>query len=1201
MIEIKKHLMPDRFFMCFVLVIVVVQLRQQQFWKMVFQNMATKFNNEQLLAIEARKDNILVAAGAGSGKSTVLVERLMRKIIGESIGIDQFLIVTFTNLAAREMAEKLRESLNDALAAEPGNQHLHDQLYRLPYAHISTFHGFCNKLLQRYYYLADLEPNMVLMDDLEAALLHQEVLAAFFEDRYEDDDFKLLVDVFGSDRSDEPLADLLSKIYEVARANPDMDEWLNGFGNLYDFGTTVDTWAFFNQIRQLVLVQIAAATGHIELAKELAISAQMDGVVHGYLELYGQDLALIEELTTTITNGSYEEIRNLILHTKPAPFPRIKKAHWDEELHQQANDARKEFLRIIDKLGEDFFAYSNESHILHFERCRVLVTALARVVRLFDNVFSARKKAESKLDFSDLERLTLAILTEHPDVLTEIATDFNEIMIDEYQDTNEMQERIVGLIAAAHKVPMFMVGDVKQSIYRFRLAEPGIFQAKYAKFQQVETNDLKIDLMQNYRSSKDVIDATNYIFARIMDAAVGEIAYDEAAALKLGVAEESFAFNQSELCVIDKTAVVGDNPELELLHDAELEAHLIAQKIVKMTVDSTIFDRKKGGERPLNYDDIVILLRSMTASTTFYEILASYGIPVAIETAGNLLEEPEIIAVLSALRIIDNPDQDIPLAAVMRSPLFFFSEPELAAIRIKAEPKSSFFDAVKAFGSTSSNNDLQLRVQDFLAKLNHWRYISKNTTLSLLLRKIYETTSYYQFVLGITGGELRRANLDLLVDIADGFETRTTHGLYGFLQHLELVTRTGKIIPKAKLPVATAGVKIMTIHKSKGLEFPVVFVSQLQKKFNTQDESGNYVIHKNFGVGLQYIDPVLRLKQKTLPITMIAKTMRNEMLAEEMRLLYVALTRAKSKLILIAVAKNEDTITKLATKEITLAHVRLAATRYLDWVLPVVAGKSPDNPWHWSVVSEIDVTLTNLKTTETDIKTPPATDFDAIFARKYPLEHLTTITAKQSVTQRKTEETVPLYHGIPERMETPAYDQPSFITTDTKATEIGTAFHQLMQHLPVTAGHTLATLTILKDDLVARHIIRTELANQVNLADIYRYTQSQLFQKMLNAKSVHKELPFTLMFDARMVEKEKAAKALLQGVVDLLVEFDDEVWIVDYKTDRVGNSAAEQNFLKRRYDIQMKYYLQAMREIFPQKRIIAKVYFMRVGEFVEYE
>lgn len=1161
--------------------------------------MATKFNDEQLLAIAARNDNILVAAGAGSGKSTVLVERLMRKIIDEKIEIDQFLIVTFTNLAAREMANKLRESLNDALAKTPDSQHLQNQILKLPYADISTFHGYCNKILQRYYYVIEMDADMQLMDDLEAVLLRQEALESFFEDMYEDADFRMLVAMFGTDRSDEPLAELMMKIYEIARANPDMNSWLAAFGKLYEIDETLDDWFFYDQLKQLSLIQLAAAKNYLKTAQELAIAAQMDEVTHDYLALATADYELITLLEQALATGSYEEVRTILLQTKPANFPRIKKKHWDEALHKQANDSRKEFLGILDTLAQDYFAYSNQSHVLHFSHSRVVVSALARVVNLFHDYYLAIKKDLSKLDFADLEQLTLAILQKNPDILTEVAADFNEIMIDEYQDTNEMQEKIVQMIASVKQIPCFMVGDVKQSIYRFRLAEPAIFQAKYANFQAVN-NNLKIDLMKNYRSSRDVIDATNYLFAQIMDEAAGEIEYDAAAELKLGVDEADFTFNKPEVWLLDKVTIGDVDPARKLETDAELEAHFIAEKIVKLTGNSLVFDRKKAQERPVKYDDIVILLRNMAAATTFYEILTSYEIPVTIETAGNLLTETEIVTIVSALRVIDNPEQDIPLVAVMRSPLFFFTEPELATIRVASERGISFYESVKAFCITADDKDLQQRVKAFCLQLNNWRYLAKNLSLAGLLQKIYEATGYYEFVLGIRGGALRRANLDLLVNVADNYQARTTQGVDGFLNYLDQLDRYERSIPKAKLPTSSAGVKIMTIHKSKGLEFSVVFVSQLQKKFNTKDEIGNYVIHKNYGLGLQYIDPVLRLKQKTLPTIMLAKKLHYEMLAEEMRLLYVALTRAKSKLILTGVLKDRDTIDNLLTRDIKPVHARLAATRYLDWILPAVGGVDAKNPWQVEVATLKSANATGEKFASLVEKKAPVIDFDAVYAREYPLGELTTITAKQSVTQRKIEETVPLYRGIPEAFATPAYDLPTFMTSATKATAIGTAFHQFMQHLPITAGHTKMSLTTLKDDLVKRHIIRQDLVTKINLGSVLQFTQSALFQRMLDAKSLHKELPFTMMFAAGTVEPKKA-KALLQGVVDLLVEFEEEVWIVDYKTDQVTDFAAEMMMLRQRYEIQMKYYLQAIRDIFPRKRVVAQVYFMRVSEVIEYE
>jgi len=1164
--------------------------------------MAAKFNDKQLQAIASKSQEILIAAGAGSGKSTVLVERLMRKIIQDKINVDQFLIVTFTNLAAREMTEKLRESLNNAIAKNPNSPHLQQQLYKIPYANISTFHGFCNKVLQRYYYLVDLDANMQLMDDMEAVMLRAEVLDDFMNDMYEDEGFLLLVDVFGTDRSDATLGDLLIKIYEIARANPEMESWLSGLERLYQIsGKSVDEWKFYEQVKELIFPLLEAAASHIEKAREIAENAGTASAPHGYLKKADADLAIINRVSETLEMGSYEEVRHSLAHTKIPNFParssKLAKENWDEELHKEASEERKKFKTVLDALKQDFYAYTNESHLLHFSRGRELVVTLARMVMLFHERFSAEKRELSKLDFSDLERLTLEIFLGNNEALEEIAADFKEIMIDEYQDTNEMQERIVKMISDAKDVPMFMVGDVKQSIYRFRLAEPSIFQGKYAAYKSDDHAGEKIDLMQNYRSSCDVIDATNYLFERIMDVKVGEIEYDQDAALKLGITEENYAFNKPEVYIIDKESVACDDLDKSLLHDAQLEAHFIAQKIRKMIDDSAeVWDRKAQANRQIEYNDIVILLRSMTSSVDFYEILSSYNIPVSTLTTGNLLEEIEIITILSALRTIDNPYQDIPLVAIMRSPLFFFTEPELAEIRVKT-PAASFYESVKAFDRATINVDLQLKVADFLAKITNWRYQSKYSSIAGLLRMIYEETSYYEFVLGTSGGQLRRENLDLLETIAEDYEKRTMKDVYGFLHYLDHLQALGKEIPKGSVATSNEGVKIMTIHKSKGLEFHIVFLASIQKQFNTRDEIGNYVIHKNFGVGVQYIDPVLRLKQKTLVTTLLAKKMRNEMLAEEMRLLYVALTRAKSKLILTGVMKDTDTIEKLAATNIAPTYARLSSKRYIDWILPVINKEAVDNPWQWEIVSEIDTQADVVESTIPEELTPPEVNFDEIFARIYQFEELTTITAKQSVTQRKIEETIPLYKGIPEPIEIVAYDQPSFIQTATKATEVGTAFHQFMQHLPIQTGHTLERLVNLKDELVARNIIKSLLADKINLEDILHFTESAIYGELLTAEKIHKELPFTLLFNAGTVD---TAKALLQGVIDLLAEFEDVVWIVDYKTDKVDNFALDEPMLKRRYDIQMKYYLQAIRDIYPDKTVIAHVYFMRAGKLITY-
>lgn len=1162
--------------------------------------MATQFNKQQELAVYTKEKNVLVAAGAGSGKTTVLIERILQKILQDGVNVDELLVLTFTNLAAREMKERLRLRLADELTKQPQNEHLQMQLYKLPLANISTFHTFCFQIVKRYYYLVDLDVTVTLMDDGDALALRDDVLEAFLDDQYEKDEFLTLVHTFGGDRSDAALGVLLMKIYELARANPKMEGWLDNLSHLYKMDdATLETWHGYEDVLRFVKPLLELANSHLEEARELVARSQITDLTHGYVAgVYDQDIALLQAVTENLAH--YEKTRDLLQETKLANFPAIKKKDYDPELHEQAKKAREKFKEAINTLKSDFFVYTDASHTIHFNQGEKLANLLAKAVKDFDDRFFQVKKEQNRLDFSDLERLTLQILTnQEANVLEEVAATFCEIMIDEYQDTNDMQEYMATLIKEAGSATTFMVGDVKQSIYRFRLAEPAIFQNKYNAFKNPSVDGLKIDLMENYRSSKEVIDGTNYVFEHLMDEEIAEITYDDDAALKVGVKEASDDFNTPELHLIDKSVVTTQEAELENFTDAELEAHHIAQRLVRMvTQKEKIWDRKGGEHRPLQYSDVVILMRSMTASATFYGILSDYGIPVKTEVAGNLLEETEIITALSALRVIDNPYQDIPLVATLRSPLFLFTEPELARIKTATPSAATFYDCLKHYPENSVDRALIDKVCAFMERLHRWRFDSRSQSLAQTLRTIYSDTSYDDFVLGLTSGKLRRANLDLLLQMADDFQTRRTLGLSQFLRHLDHLQALGKTVPKAHVEEATSGVKIMTIHKSKGLEFPLVILAGIQKKFNVQDEMGDYILHKNYGIGMKYIDPDLRLKQKTMTGTLLAKTLRKEMLAEEMRLLYVALTRAKTKLILTGVTKTIEHAHELASKDIRPAYVRSSAKSYLDWLLPVVLKKAIDNPWHTEEVTSLQWPPTHDSSQKALEQEPPTIDLEATFNRTYAQVELTTIIAKQSVSQRKEEETVPLFKGIPEARDKVAYDRPSFMETDVKATEVGTALHQYMQHLPLDVAHTDESLVAFKEDLITRKIIKPSIADRINLGDVLNFMNSDLVSQIKEAKQIKRELPFTMLIQAG---ESEIAKAMLQGIIDMLVEFDEEVWIVDYKTDHVANFELEGSMLRRRYEIQMKYYLQAMKDLYPSKKVTAHVYFMRVGKVVVYE
>ena len=1168
-----------------------------------------KWNPAQHQAIHERRKEILVSAGAGSGKTAVLIERIMQKILTENRNVDEILIVTFTNLAAKEMKERLRIRLEEALADSPLEKHLQDQIYKIPYANISTFHTFCNELARRYYYLLDLDANITLIDDAQVALMKDEVLEAQFE-RFHDEqnpDFLLLEASFGTDRDDESLKIMLLKMYEMARANPNMDDWLDGLTDLYDMPTSdLSTWIHYPKFTEFIELLTDEAKNHLQKARAAALQAPLVEKTHPYLDgVYESDLALLKQLIVNI--DTYGAAREFLYSMSLERFPTAKKAEFDEMLHKEVSESRKRFKTIIEGIKKDFFAYTNETHRIHFEHCQRVMKSLVSVIRLYHKALMTHKKAQNKLDFSDLEWFAWELLSK-PEIAQEVATQFKEIMIDEYQDTNDMQETIIGLMRQMVTVPLFMVGDVKQSIYRFRQAEPSIFRNKYQRYQGTingaASSVLKIDLMENYRSSKEVIDATNSVFERLMDEAVAEIKYDEDARLKLGVTgEETGDFNQAELHLIDREEIL-TNTSVNEQSANEIEARHVAGLVHDyVTNGHEIYDRKLGKKRQVQYGDIVILMRSLTHVSIYQDVFTKYGIPLFTESPGDLLQATEVINILSLLKVIDNPYQDIELVGVMRSPLFFFTDSDLATIKTSAGG-SNFYECAQNYAKIGTNERLKSKTGDFLGKVNRWRYQSKTQSIWNLLQDIYISTAYYDFVLSRPHATLRKANLDLFQKIARDYEESSKKGLYDFLNYIENLQILGRTIPRAKVSTAESDVvRVMTIHKSKGLEFPIVIMSQIQKQFNIADETGNYVMHKNYGVALKYIDPELRLKQKTMATVLLAKLIRKEMLAEEMRLLYVAMTRAKSKLIFTGTfdtKKRQEAITE--TTDILLPQYdRQNAKSYADWLLPAILPESEtkmDSIWQVRLVTELCDVLEVEKSPANVSEVPLEIDLHQVLHKTYRHQELTGILAKQSVSQRKIEEEVPLIKGVPEVMEAVAYDRPSFMRKDFTPAEIGTALHQFMQHLDVRRDWTLATLQELQLELVNRNIIKQAVASKIDLSDVLKYTQSAVFSRLKYAIQVKKELPFMSLVQ---VGESEASRTLLQGVIDLLVEFEEEVWVVDYKTDFVKNFERESEELHRRYDIQMKYYLQAIGDIYKDKKISCHVYFMRAGKAIVYE
>ena len=1190
-----------------------------------------KWNDEQWEAIYANKAEILISAGAGSGKTAVLVERIIQKILIKNINVDELLVLTFTEAAAAEMKERIRLRIEEELQKQPKNKHLNKQLNKISRAMISTFHSFCNQLIKKYYFLIGIDPTFKIADDIERSILQDEVMENLFDSLSESEhaDFLFLSDSFNSDRDDESLKVMVIKIYELARSNPDMMEWLTDLPQHFQWDhKDLKSWKHYDKLLELINPSLKEMKSDLEAAKAYALDSEMMGISHKYpAEVYHQDVAYLERIFKA-KEISYQELRETFTHSNLVAFPRLNKKNFDEEMHAKSKEARDIFKKEIEKIKKKFFCYSNETHEAHFKQSEKVIKALAELTLKFHEQFTLAKSRQQLLDFSDLEWGTLALLKKEgqaTDIALEVYHQFKEIMIDEYQDTNSMQERIITAISKVSKpsIPVFMVGDVKQSIYRFRLAEPGIFKGKYQTFTNEPEQGLKIDLMKNYRSHQQVIDGTNFIFKQIMDESIGEIEYDEAAMLRLGVENEiNEVFNRSELHLIDKKQFEEDSEDLNVI---ELEAHHIARTILGWIQDKQeIFDRKNNEKRLLRYQDVVILMRSLSHVTIFQDIFKQYHIPLFTEQNTDLFDSIEIINILSCLKVIDNPYQDIPLAGLMRSPLFFFTEKELAEIKVSGV-KASYFDLVMQYAKNGENELLKEKVTTFIHKIERWRFDAKMMPISQLINLIYEQTLYYEFVLGLPHGTLRKANLDVFKDRAQAYEKNTKRGLYGFISFIERMQNLGKHFGKAKTVTANENVvRIMSIHKSKGLEFPVVFVSQIHKQFNQQDELGNYVMHKEFGIAVKYIDPILRFKQKTIAGNLVSSLIHQEMLAEEMRLLYVAMTRAKSKILFTGVFDIERKMKaiKPALQEseyLLPTAYRLKAKNYGDWLIPAVFRQanvqkdieefieepakilSDSSEWSVKVINEHETLDSDsiLNEKEKEKIEIPVVDIEKLFSNAYEFEGLLTINAKQSVSQRKEEESIPMFKGIPELKPRLIYDRPSFMKTSTlTGAEIGTALHQFMQHLPIRTDYSLEDLKEIRTNIVKQEMMKENMAMELNLDQILLFTQSELYANFKKAIQIKKEVPFMTLIQ---INEQKQSQILLQGVIDLLVEFEKEVWIIDYKTDFVEDFVKDKEKLKERYAIQMKYYSKAIKEIYPTKKVTCYVYFLSVQESIAYE
>lgn len=1236
----------------------------------------SQWTDEQWQAITEENHDLLVAAAAGSGKTAVLVERIIRKILSpdRQTGIDDLLVVTFTNAAAAEMRERIGRALDQQIIAHPEDAYLRKQQALLSKASIMTLHAFCLSVLKKNYYDLDIDPNFRLLDETEAGLLREEVLDEVLEDHYSSGDagFYRLVDQYSGDRSDELIRSLILRIYNFSLSHPWPEHWLDSLPAAYqqDEGKSIDDFSWTRELKKVFFLKVSGAAAALRGA--LAVCGAPGGP-DVYIGTLTEDISRLSGLMTLKTAG-WEKIRSAV---STFAFPKLRAAsgkNYDSALKDQVRKTREQVKKMIAGYQQDWFARDSNELLQDVRDMAPSVSLLVRLVRQFAGQFSAEKQSRGVLDFSDLEHQCLTVLraddavpgSEKPSaVALQYRKRFAEVLVDEYQDTNRVQEAILRLIKKnGAEGNLFMVGDVKQSIYGFRLAEPGLFTEKYKTFSESGSRGAKIDLSSNFRSRREIISGTNYLFRQIMDGSSGGVDYDRAAELKFGATYPD-GDRPVDLELIDRSQ--SSPPDQDTDEDSEdynateLEAAAVSDRIRAMVGDGSnpafqVCDRERRQMRPLHYRDIAILMRSATTSAAVMkDVLSSHGIPAYAELTKGYFDTVEVSVMLSVLQMIDNPFQDIPLASVLRSPIVGLNGDELARIRLSRE-QVPYFTALKAYVKTHKD-ELGEKLLKFLEQLTSWQDYSKAHAVSGLIWQIYRDTGYYDYAGGLFGGTQRQANLKAFYDRARLYEKTSFRGLFRFLRFISRMRDTGGDLGEARaLSEQEDVVRIMTIHKSKGLEFPVVFLVGIDRKFNRKDLSGPALLHKTLGFGTRWIDPEQRISVPTLPYLAIQERLAADSVAEEMRILYVAVTRAREKLILVGSVKDPEKRVRqwasvLDDREWLLPDdMRRTATTFLDWIGPCLmrhrqatvlhelCGRSPDRTtvsldasvWNVTVIpaSELEVRPAVHPEEESD-RLKRLREWRAVVSHsglqdeirrrlewKDPHRRAARYMAKQTVTEIKSQQDY-FSEGLDDRLMTdrlPAIgkDRPHFLQQEGRLspTERGTAMHILMQHLDLSVKSTVENIRMQGLELVKNEILTAEQEASLDYQTVSAFFSTDIGRSMKNGSRVLRECPFSLTLPAGDVYPDwgkggpdSEERVLIQGVIDCIIENEAGLTLLDYKTDKITERfpepAAAKAELKKRYQLQLGLYRIAVERIWKRPVTRLGLYAFDGGLFVD--
>ena len=1181
--------------------------------------MAVKRTPEQEAVVKNRGGGLLVSAAAGSGKTRVLVERLLDRILTEGKNVDEFLIITFTRAAAEELRGRIAKEISEALALQPENAHLRRQTALLYKAQISTIHAFCTVLLRQWGHLLDLPADFALCEDEEAQVLMARTLDQVLEERYEnvdpEGDFAKLLDVLTAGRDDSRLVEIALDVYGKTQSYPDPVAWLEEQRAALDLTGITDVgqtpWG-------RLLLEEAAQTadywvGQMERACDLA---EGDPVLEkAYLPSLTSTLHDLEEYAQALSR-SWDEAAQLTVE-----YPRLGGARGVEDVaaQEQIKSIRTRCKKATDDLAKQC-ASSSAELLADMALVAPAMSGLISLVEDFSKAYDQAKQKKSLLDFSDLEHYAVRLLVDGDGQPTALArqwgSQYAEIMVDEYQDTNQVQNTIFKALSDEGR-NLFMVGDVKQSIYRFRLADPTIFLEKYRTFapwtDAQPGEDRKITMSKNFRSRPEVLEAANDLFRNIMSRELGEMDYTDEEALYPGGTFPEGAGYETELHVLD----FSDDPALfeEKENKNYLEARFVARQIKSLLDSGFPVSDGAGGTRPLQPDDIAILLRSPGPVRHFYTLaLEEQGVGWSAEEGGDFFQTTEISVALSWLQIIDNPRQDIPLVAVLRSPVCGFTGDRLAEIRAVCE--GDFYTALRAAADQGMTD-----CQAFLDHLETLRFGAGEKSSHQLLWDLYRSTDLLEIFSAMPNGEKRRENLLAFYELARRFEGTGHKGLFGFLLHLDRVQESGGLRSASVPSKESDGVKILSIHRSKGLEYPVVFLCGLGRRFNQNDMMKPVLFHPKLGLGAKGLDRETNVEFSTLARTGVALALKREMMAEEMRLLYVAMTRAKEKLIMThSLAYGTSDLKNLADSVSVPADPRVLAScsSVGQWLILTALARPEGSalrqaagmtdasvpgkygpPWviwyHGGAVSE-EVVRRETARQEEETDGLSVQDILAELTWQYPYGLSAATPAKVTATQVAGEEEPGAFlldQGVPQ--EPKPFYRPQFAQEELGLTpaQKGTALHTAMQSLRLDRTGSVEEIKEELARLVSQEYLTDQQAKAVDPYAMARFFASDLGREIRESADLHREFPFSLLAPARRFYPDvpEGEEILLQGVIDCWFTRLDGITLVDFKTDRV--SAAEAPERAEHYRGQLAAYAYALEELTGQKVTRRILWFLR--------